>query len=433
MNFPRVLHVGFNPIGNPTNTGLTLGSMFSDWPEEDLLQLYLRSRSTSSRRLSNEIVAPARVAPMDGLVRSVLGRRLPAALDDGLNNSVSRSTQKISMRSRLRVTATVANDIGPVWLPRPLLDKIREFDPLVIHSLLGGARVMRLVLKLSKRLDLPIVPHFMDDWAENIFADGQLLGVARRTVESTLGQILDRSPLLLTIGEDMQAEYQTRFNVPAVVVGNGVDVGEYTLLRTRRPTGATSTKTMRYVGGLHLGRADVVRTVGEALGARAESAGRWILELYVPPSDAERAKHLESTVTSIVHGGSTPPAEVPALLVAADALLFLESSMENIARFTRLSVSTKVPQYLAAGRPTLVLGPADQGSVRTLMRAGTTAVFAGSGGDRGEVARAVDSIDGLLGEGRPGVDPAWVSENFGVQATRARLHDALERAANGTA
>ena len=93
---------------------------------------------------------------------------------------------------------------------------------------------MRLVVALSKRLDIPIVPHFMDDWIDNLFADGQLMGYARRAVVRGLEEVLERSPICLTIGDDMQREYSRRLDRPCVAVGNSVDLATYQNLMARR-------------------------------------------------------------------------------------------------------------------------------------------------------------------------------------------------------
>jgi hypothetical protein len=56
---------------------------------------------------------------------------------------------------------------------------------------------------------------------------------------------------------------------------------------------------------------------------------------------------------------SVPSGAVPGILAAADVLLHVESFDPRIRKFTRLSFSTKLSQYLANGKPTLLWTPAD--------------------------------------------------------------------------
>jgi hypothetical protein len=57
--------------------------------------------------------------------------------------------------------------------------------------------------------------------------------------------------------------------------------------------------------------------------------------------------------------GSLQPNDVFAKLLESDILLHVESFTDVQRQYTRLSLSTKIPQYLAAGRPILMYGPAE--------------------------------------------------------------------------
>ncbi len=428
MSHPRVLHVGFLPIGAPTNSGLTLGSLFGQWPQDSLLQLCLRNYE--EREPPNLILAPVSIAPADGLVRAVLGRALRPGPTDGLNHAVSRSDQQLPWRFRARLAASTLNDIGPVWVRKPLVRQIEQFRPQVVHSLLGGVRAMRLTTALARRFDIPVVPHFMDDWIDNLFNDGQLWGQARRTVDACLKDILDRSPVCLTIGEDMEREYTDRLGRPCVTVGNSVDLGSYSALTPHRADGSAP-RRMRYVGGLHLGRPRVIRSIAGTLDAANPGGRPWVVELFVPPEDIAQAESLAAEFASVSYGGSLAPGEVPQALVDADALLFLESPEPHISRFTRLSVSTKVPQYLASGRPILVAGPQDQGSVRVITASGA-GVFAGDGMDHDTVLVALKELERLPQlNGQAALSPEraqWIESRFGAAGARDRLRESLTRA-----
>lgn len=423
MNHPKVLHVGFQPIGAPTNSGLTLGSMFDGWPDARLMQMCLKPEPLAAPR-GTLVVAPLSVAPLDGLVRSALGRHVPSGSVDGLNNSVSRRGRSMSLGARARVAATTINDIGPVHLPKSCARAIAEFRPQVVHSLLGGVRAMRLALAVSRRFDLPIVPHFMDDWPENLFADGRLFGLPRRSVVHDLDDVLVRSPVLLTIGDDMRSEFEQRYAKPTAVVGNSVDIDLFEAAASvSRPE--PGLRVMRYVGGLHLGRDILVGRIAEALTLRAHDAPAWSLELFVPPMDASRAERLAQAFPVVHHRGSVAPADVPGVLTSAHAQVFLESSDPDIAAFTRLSVSTKVPQYLAARRPVLVLGNPDQGSVRALLSSGL-GVYAGHDADPDALGSALLQVDSMVEQPMP---RASNLESFDVRVVRKRMVEWISRAA----
>lgn len=425
--FPRVLYLGYLPIGSPDNTGLTLGSLFGGWPEDRIFQLCMRD--LEGKVPTNVVLAPPSVAPVDAIARRILGRSLRPAPNDGLNQAISRRGQRVPLHLRLRLVASTLNDIGPVHLSRELTEQLEAFEPDLIYTLLGSVRPMRLAASVSKALDVPIVPHFMDDWIDTLFTDGQVFGLGRRAVVRTLGAVLDRSPLCLVIGDDMASEYSERLGRPCIPVGNSVDPEMFRSLAPRRAV-PPEPRRLRYVGGLHLGRAAVIRTVAETLG-RSHGDRPWILELFVPPADVPLARSLEAESARIKCCGTLHPSQVSQALVDADALLFIESSEPHIARFTRLSVSTKVPQYLAADRPVLVIGPREQASVRVLVESGV-GTYAGDGLTPSVVQQALKGLE-LLHSVHDATSPGSASgdiwERFGIDQVRERLRGALSTAA----
>jgi hypothetical protein len=410
--------------------------MFGNWPDSELLQVCMRAHEDAPHR-GEVLMTPAVLAPVEFGLRAALkpyawARRAAGANvereSDGMNNSVQRSGA-LSMRQRAQLAVGAVNDIGPVWLTPKLRKEVKHFRPQVVHSLLGGVRAMRLSLALSRYLDVPLVPHFMDDWVDNLFTDGQLGGYARSETERVLAQVLERAPVCLTIGDDMRREFEFRLNRPCVTVGNSVDLDDY----TRAGQGAAHhgpELVMRYVGGLHLGRDQVLSVLAEVLDGESLDDRKWTLELFVPDHDRGRAGRMAERFRSVVHGGSLAPSEVPGRLVTADALVFLESELPGITNFTRLSVSTKVPQYLASGRPLLVMGPPDQASVRTFMRS-SLSVYSGSSPSPEELRASLERLTALAaktGGASPG-HPTWLLAEFGEQATQERLRIGLARAA----
>ena len=435
-DYPRVLHVGYHPIGAPTNSGLTLGTMFGSWPDSELLQVCTRAHDDAPVR-GEVLMTPTVFAPVELGLRTALGwfdsalRKAGAnakSESDGMNNSVQRSGA-LSVRQRAHLAMSVVNDIRPVWLPPKLRKEVKRFGPQVVHSLLGGVRAMRLSLALSRYLDVPLVPHFMDDWVDNLFTHGQLRGYARSEVERVFAQVLRRAPVCLTIGEDMRREFESRLNRPCVTVGNSVDLDDY---RRAGPLPAPSGTelVMRYIGGLHLGRDQVLSVLAEALGRGSIGDREWRLELFVPDYDRGRAGRMADRFRSVVDRGSLAPSEVPATLVSADALVFLESELPGITSFTRLSVSTKVPQYLASGRPVLVMGPPDQASVRTLLRS-SLSVYSRSSPSSETLRVSLERLTALAVQtcgSSPG-QPDWLLDEFGEYATQERLRAGLAWAA----
>lgn len=368
-------------------TGITLRSLYRDAPDLDVTTLAYSNYGTV---LSDDTVEiPALAAPIDfalrGAVRLLrrLGRRgRPASLST--DNDAIRVRGRLTRREAVWRDIRALADVSPVWIPPGLHHTLEAIRPQVVHTLLGNVRMMRIALAISSRYGIPIVPHFMDDWAATIYINGELKGAARRSVEKLMNRIIQRAPELLVIGEAMRSEYSVRYSTRCTVAALGVDESDYRPISNANRS-QKSLRELVYVGGLHLGRARQIEDVAEAL-----LGSQWKVVVYSSKSpgivDRARAEYRETVDEK----------DVATALQDADALLFVESVDEEIAEYTRLSVSTKVPQYIAAARPVVVIGPADQASVRALLAHAGTSVYVDL---RSEWGRR--DLCGFLGRDRP--------------------------------
>ena len=119
-----------------------------------------------------------------------------------------------------------------------------------------------------------------------------------------------------------------------------------------------------YVGGLHLERWRALQDVGQALHALRGEGLHVGATVYAPASDLSRYGDAISLGPAMEVGGSLRHDQISEVLRRADALLHVESFDVSVRRYTRLSLSTKLPEYMAAGRPILGYGPGELASIK---------------------------------------------------------------------
>ena len=171
-----------------------------------------------------------------------------------------------------------------------------------------------------------------------------------------------------------------------------------------------------YVGGLHLGRVQCLREIAEAL-KYVQNQGMPVEALvYSQRRFAQYATQLDLPPV-MRYAGSLQPHEIPPKLRAADILLHVESFRPSFREYTRFSVSTKIPECMASGRPILAYGPPELASIRYVedTGAGLSVVRHCQGDLQRALRRLIESRDLRLKMGRQG-----------RQAAR-RNHDATEQ------
>lgn len=357
VRYPKVLVVASASIGGGSATGITLANLFADWPRNCIAQIHDdvtppdASLCASHFRFSSSDIALVRFA------KAFLSRRPRGMASNGQRgNSAALSATNESFLGAL-------GDIAPFSLDSELVQWVRAFKPDVIYSLLGSARVMKLVIDISDELSIKIIPHFMDDWPSVLYSKGWRNYLPRFVLKLRLKKILNRSRERLTICDDMSEVYADRYGGRFSAFMNCVDCTETSVAQSD-----TGLITFGYIGGLHLGRANALFDVARGL-ERIKAEGIPVrLEIYSPPMDlhAYAAAFRQLSVVSVM--GTLPAAEVSAALLRLDVLIHVESFGSAEEKYTALSISTKVPQYMASGRPILGYGPEGISSIRYINR-----------------------------------------------------------------
>lgn len=426
---PRVLVLAADEISDDFSTGITVANLFRDWPAGRLAQLCLIPSSTGTRGLTPRTATlPGQGGLADIPVRWTL-RQLRRLSPDGpppLPGAVSSPSGQQGTGRRLRrvvpthATLAALLEMGPTHVDRRTAAFVRQFRPDVVYSPMSGIRMMRLAQQLHDLTGAPVVPHLLDDWPTTLFSHGELGGRARATMLRLLERTLSNAPAVGVISEAMAVEYLSRYGVTSTPIMNCVNQ-----LGSPKPKGTRSDVVrFAYVGGLHLGRAallaQIASVVQEIPGAE--------LHLHAPQEDLDRNRHLFSRFTAVRYGPERPAEAVADVLAEADALVHVESFDDATSRYTRLSISTKIPQYLAAARPVLALGPPGLASIQHLRSSGAAQVVDDPLSPNLSNAVARLTVDATLRHTLSVAGVGFAAEHHDGSVVRDRLQSLLEEA-----
>ena len=118
--------------------------------------------------------------------------------------------------------------------------------------------------------------------------------------------------------------------------------------------------------------------------------------------------------------GSVPNGELPEVYASADILVHVESFDPEWASYTHLSLSTKVTEYMMAGRPLLGVGPRSANSIRYISESGAG------------VSQMEDDATELLGKVRSLVADRSLRERLGLRARAVALESGTSRLRRGS-
>ena len=364
-NLPKVLVIGLEPFNVGNATGITLSNLFRGWDKDRLAQVYVSESSISDEVCDNYFRWNPKNAVFDFYIRRLIlllkRKKEKSSISIG---APLRTADRKTVNQMHRHNKAVA-DFSPIFVPRELYRWVERFGPDVIYCMLGNVRMINLTIAIAKRVDKPIVPHFMDDWLGTLYTQNEILGFANFFFKKRLATLFSLSNGGLCISESMVNEYSVRYKRPFIALGNPVDESHFCRPSNRIMDGSV---LLKYVGGLHLNRWKPLVDISRAIQEINEFGSKIILNIYAPETDVELySKHFEK-YSSTTFEGTLKNDEVFKVLKDADILVYVESFDENYSLYTRFSLSTKIPQYMAAGKPILAYGPVGLASIEHIQK-----------------------------------------------------------------
>lgn len=323
-SFPCVLILDMTRIGDGSATGQMKAVLFANFPQQNLLQVYVREQQSFGLHFFS---------------------KQPTA-----HPNLEKHTDADRLLSKCRRFAP------DVLYYRPVADQpfFHDFACAAIET-----------------LGTPIVIHIVDDWMERLRRkDPDLYARFDQSLQRLLHQAFAR----LSICQAMSIALQERYGVEFVSIANSVDPEDW--LATQLPTEAKRSDrpfTIRYVGSLADDMTfESVLDVAKAIAVlRSERAVK--LEIYTRQLWRDKIASFVDNLPGVsLHDAEFSPASYRQLLMDADALLIAYNFDPASIAYVRYSMANKFPECLASGSPVIVYGSMEIATVSYAAATGCT-------------------------------------------------------------
>ena len=356
--YPKVLIISHNLFEITNNIGKTLVSLFKGWPKDCICQIYLRNDNPSFEYCENYYqILDKEVA------KSIISRKQPVGSeilkqDGSIGEPLETSEQSLYQigNKRYPIVSLVRDMVWSTqnWKNSALDAWIEKMSPEVILFVPNDYELIYpIALYVQSKCNIPIVPFYMDD--AFYFTGGiSLIDVCRRRRLRKLGhKINELSQSMLVIGPKMAGEYAEIFHKECIPVMNSVIIDSEEDSKEENNDFVFS-----YVGNLHSNRWKVLVDIAKKI-PPAIDGKKVVLNIY-SASVLEKKVLKQFEKNPILHmKGCVSPNKVPDILKKSDVLIFVEAFDRKSKLSTRLSLSTKIPEYLNSGTPILAVGPQD--------------------------------------------------------------------------
>ena len=273
----------------------------------------------------------------------------------------------VSQRS---ILALMARDM--IWkasswkLSGALHQFLQEAHPDIIYLPIYNSGYMCDIQNYLVSLShIPVVGHISDDVYG--FPQGYLVSplhlfyVAR--TRAKLRKLISRCSYLEVFAENMKKEYEEIFHIPCYLIGKGVHPEQICTSDSCVLLAPERELLLAYTGNIGSERWKVLCDLGRCLDGQQQKAR---LEIYSATPLTAQMQEAMAQCASICFMGSTDAAGVRDVQSRADFLVHTESFSKRAIHSARMSLSTKIIDYLCTGKPILAIGPSVVNSISFL-------------------------------------------------------------------
>lgn len=353
----KILVVSHNCFSKVSNNGKTLEAIFSKYSKNDLAQLFFTEDRNIDLDFCNNFyrITDSNVLSSLFKFKSSCGQALFAS-DNGSTLRIQKQNKIKRYLKSLFVYISFSRDLlwsFGSWKSILFFNWCKNINPDLIFFVGGNYGFSHsIAIFLSKQLNVPLVCYFTDDYlifpkSKNFFDRIQKIRMKKfyhRTIK--------HSSLCFAIGENMADEYSKYFGKKFHPIMNSIDI------QVLNPYIERDEIILSYFGGLHLDRWKMIIKL-------ANSLPKGLINVYSIDKPSEEIL-FEFKKYKVNYKGSVQGEDLKKEILASDILLHVESDDEYIRSLTKLSVSTKIPEYLMSGRMVLGFGPLEVASMKIL-------------------------------------------------------------------
>lgn len=365
----KVLIVSHNPITTYNNMGKTFMALFSAFSPDELCQLYLYPSVPDSDICRDYY----RFTDMDAL-RSVLdrgrvGETVTADLEQHSLYTSDKEEQVYSApRNKTDIMRLGRDVIWKLsnWNNPSLNEWIDRQTPDIVFAAVGMQEMLYdMAMSIARQRGLPLISYICDDYYFSAPSDGIIPKIRVKHLRRKIEEMMKASSMVVTISQELTDSYSETFSVRAETV---MTCPLFQVRSYLGGVGGMVKKSLVYMGNIESGREQSLLELGEALHeVNNFSATGYSLDIYTGEKRPEVLSKLSACPSISLHGFVTGD-EYKKVFDSADVFIHVESFEAENRERVRYSVSTKIIECLASGRPLLAYGPADVASIAYLRR-----------------------------------------------------------------
>lgn len=365
----KILIVTGTPIRIDTNMGKTLQTLFSNFNKAEIIQLYFSPETPNVDMCFSyyRICEKQLIKSFFGVLTSKCGGKILPSLE-GKNAIRPEKNALIFTKFKSNALMRWGREIiwnFTNWKNKNFIKWLEEEKPSVIFSIMHDVNsITETVIWIAKKYNIPVVLFVTDDY----YNDGEQSNNLIRKLYYKKRQSLNRElakycTTVIGCSEKAANYFSNELNIQKKEVLYTPSANMYLEMPYKKQSNDRPLK-IRYFGNLGLGRWKILKELGNVLRRINENkkTSVCILEVYSSVTDQDIIKEL-NIENGCIYKGWVYGDSYLSLLQETDIAVHVESFDEAMIRRTWVSISTKIADYLGAGKCILGIGSKELASI----------------------------------------------------------------------
>lgn len=363
MKYPKVLVLSIPPWNSTSNT---FSELFSGWDKNSIANIYCRGGIPTSDVCNRYFCINESAVVKSIIKRGVKTGGIVEKAEETKSVSAKKSPKHSELLSMIR---DILWKIGK-WNSPELKKFITDFNPDVIlfpiESYTHFNNLSREVVKLTGKKAIGFL--WDDNFTYKPHPTDVFFLIRRFFVRRNIKKTVTSCSKLFAINEKMQKEIKEVLGRDSVIITKGISSEISADVRER-----IFPIKLCYAGKLIIGRDKTLALLSKAVKEVNGEDNKFELSIYSQTELSEKQKN-EINLSGNVLKGAVSREELKKIYEEADLLVFAEALSGKDKYAARLSFSTKITDYLSAGKAILALSPRDIAPTETLSENGTAII-----------------------------------------------------------
>ena len=372
---PRILVISNNSFSTVKNNGKTLDSFFDGYPTDKLAQLYFNDEEPNGVNCNKYYQVTDRDVLTSLSKKSMYcGRSKKNKIYEetliGESSGKNTIINKLKNYDSSRIIRELVWKYSK-WNNEGLNKWLDEFKPEFIFFCAGDSGFAYDITKyIKEKYNTKLAIYITDDYVLPRRSISIAWWIRRAYILKKMKENVQNSDLFITISEQMRQKYKTLFNKDSILAVNMVDsMNNDDIKKTYDDIKKSYNEkvTLVYAGGLHFNRYKVLNLLSKSIKEFNENnkikVNLMIYSGQVPTKKQLKYMNIEGASKFC---GKLDSTEVRKVLNLCDIPVHVESFDRKSREATRLSISTKIPEYLSLKKPILAIGPEEVASMQYL-------------------------------------------------------------------